>query len=110
MEGRLGIGTPDEPILAQETGERGCDGPVIFDESAIVAGQSEECSDCTNRLGHGPIQDGAHLMVIHSDTGGGNHVAEIDHFTSAEGTLGFLHGKLMLLQFSQHQIDVVEML
>jgi hypothetical protein len=55
-----------------------------------------------NRPRHGPIEDGAHFLVVHGDAGGGDQMAEIGHFSSVVGTLGFLHGELVLRQFGHH--------
>jgi hypothetical protein len=93
----LSVGAPNEAALTEKLCQWRRDGAVVADEPAIVAGQPQECAYCAHRGRHQPVEDYLNLELVHGDTRGRYHMAQIGYLRAAKGALGTLHEQLVLL-------------
>jgi hypothetical protein len=96
--------------LSQQVSQWLCYCIIVFDEAAIIAGESQEPSHISNRSRLRPVQDSLHLSRIHGDTILGDDMAQVTQCALAESTLGMLDDEVLLLQLGEDKVEVAQVL
>ncbi|KAJ1276155.1 hypothetical protein BS78_05G192500 [Paspalum vaginatum] len=77
LEGRGSLGVPCERVAPQEPGEGRRDDAEIPDELPVVPGEPQETAEAPGGPRHRPGRHGLHLVGVHGDAVGRDHVPEV---------------------------------
>lgn len=82
-----------ETLLLKERREWGGHRPEVLNEAPVIANEAEEAAQA---LCQSWLRLGRQLVVIHGDTGGRDHMAQVGLGCGGEGAFGALHSELVV--------------